>query len=136
MDFRARAKVHGLSDDGFGEVHDNQTVADTDQEETNGGPNHLQAWRKFRRLTQQALADKVVPPTTKQVIAALESGQNGLSAKWLRRLAPALDTTPGLLLDHNPNDLDARWTETTGSVPPERREEAMQILQVLTGPKK
>ena len=69
----------------------------------NGGPNHLRAWREFRGLSQSQLAELV--DTNANMIGYLESGERGLSAKWLRRLAPALRTTPGMLLDHDPNDL-------------------------------
>lgn len=71
----------------------------------NGGPNYLRAWREFRKLTQQELAEKV--DTNANMIGYLESGERGLSAKWLRRLAPALDTTPGMILDHDPHELDS-----------------------------
>lgn len=71
----------------------------------NGGPNFLKAWREFRGLTQQELADRV--ETNANMIGYLESGERGLSAKWLRRLAPALETTPGMLLDHDPQELDS-----------------------------
>lgn len=71
----------------------------------NAGPNHLRAWREHRKLTQEQLAEKVA--TTGSVIAMLEAGERGLSAKWLRKLAPALETTPGHLLDHNPSEMDA-----------------------------
>lgn len=73
-------------------------------DDKNGGPNNLQAWREFRRLTQVELAEAV--GTTAGMISHLESGERGLSSKWLRRLAPALGTSPGFLLDHNPFDLD------------------------------
>jgi hypothetical protein len=57
----------------------------------NGGPNYLARWREFRgRMTQQQLADKV-----------------GTNANMIRRLADALDTTPGMILEHDPFDLDA-----------------------------
>ena len=71
----------------------------------NDGPNFLRAWREFRKLTQAELAEKV--GTNQNMIAYLETGERGLSAKWLRKLAPALNTTPGHLLDHDPNQLDA-----------------------------
>lgn len=71
----------------------------------NGGPNYLKAWREFRRLTQDQLAEKV--GTNANMISYLESGERGLSAKWLRRLAPVLETTAGMLLDHDPNTLDS-----------------------------
>jgi DNA-binding XRE family transcriptional regulator len=54
----------------------------------NGGPNHLKAWRLFRKLTQEQLAGAV--GTTQHQIAFLENGDRALSAKWLRRLAPAV----------------------------------------------
>ena len=76
-----------------------------DDDNINGGPNHLSEWRKYRKLTQAVLADKV--GTNANMISYLESGERGLTAKWLRRLAAHLDTTPGMLLDHNPLDLSA-----------------------------
>lgn len=75
------------------------------ESDKNGGPNFLRAWRIFRKLTQEQLAEKV--STNPNMIQYLETGERGLSAKWLRRLAPALDTTPGMLLDHDPGELDA-----------------------------
>lgn len=76
-----------------------------DDDNINGGLNHLEAWRRKAGMSQAELAAAV--ETTQGMIAHLESDRRGLSAKWLRRLAPALKTTPGLLLDHNPDDLSA-----------------------------
>jgi hypothetical protein len=59
-------------------------------DDKNGGPNYLRAWRVYRKLTQD-----------------LESGERGLSAKWLRKLSNALETTPGMILEHDPAELDA-----------------------------
>ncbi len=73
-------------------------------EDKNGGPNHLKAWREFRRLTQAELAELV--DTNPNMIGYLESGERSLSFKWLRRLAPALNTRPGMILDHDPHTLD------------------------------
>lgn len=75
-------------------------------DEKNGGPNYLRDWRRFRdNMTQEQLAELV--GTNANMIGYLESGDRGLSAKWLRRLAKALDTTPGMILEHNPFNLDA-----------------------------
>lgn len=75
-----------------------------DSDDKNGGPNFLRAWRVKRGKTQQQLAEAV--KTNANMIQYLESGERGLSAKWLRRLAPALQTTPGMLLDTNPEEVD------------------------------
>lgn len=95
------------------------------------GPNHLKAWRKYRRLTQQQLADAIDPPTTKQVIQAIETGQRGLSDKWLRRLAPALGTTPGFLLDYDPEELPTDILDIWRDIPAEDQERARRALEIF-----
>lgn len=99
----------------------------------NAGPNHLRAWRERKGLTQAALAAEV--GTNANMIQYLETGERALSAKWLRRLAPALDTTPGMLLDHDPNDLDTAILETWAQIDIGDREVAGRILKgfVKTG---
>jgi transcriptional regulator with XRE-family HTH domain len=86
-----------------------------DETDSNGGPNHLRAWREYRGLSQTELAE--LAGTTHQVIGYLERGRTQLSAKWLRKLAPVLDTTPGMLLDHAPEELSADiidiWTASS-----------------------
>lgn len=96
---------------------------------TKAAANHLRAWREFRHLTQEELADLV--GTAGNVIGLLESGERGLSHKWLLKLAPALGTTPGFLLDHDPNALDAAYLEAAMAVPTERRQMAIEILKTL-----
>lgn len=78
-------------------------IVTMDDQDKNGGPNHLKAWREHRDLTQAELASKV--GTNANMIGYLENGERGLSAKWLRRLADALKITPGHLLDHDPREL-------------------------------
>lgn len=124
VDFLSRGKVHGLPRDRLTRVPDTVDMAQP-------GDNHLKAWRKFRKMTQQQLADAIEPPTTKQVIQAIESGQRGLSDKWLRRLAPALGTTPGFLLDYDPERLPTNFLDIWNEVPDERKSEALEMLQIL-----
>lgn len=99
---RASPFYHGLCDAASIAICDTLLM---DEQEKNGGLNYLKAWRTFRKLTQEQLAEKV--GTTQHQIAFLENGDRALSAKWLRRLAPALETTPGMLLDHDPESLDS-----------------------------
>jgi transcriptional regulator with XRE-family HTH domain len=99
--------------------------------DTDNSQNHLKAWRKFRRLTQQQLADAVKPPTSKQVIQALETGARGLSDKWLRRLAPALGTTAGHLLDYEPEQVAEDILDVWNRVPEERKSEGKEMLEII-----
>jgi len=89
-------------------------------------PNELRAWRDRRGLTQQALADAV--GTTASVISLLEKGERQLTAKWLRRLSKALNTSPGYLLDTNPAELPTDLLDTWTRIPSPKREQALAIL--------
>ena len=95
----------------------------------NAGPNHLQAWRLFRKMTQAELAEKV--GTNQNMIGYLENGERGLSAKWLRRLAPALKTTPGMLLDHDPSELSADILDIWGSADVRQRRQIADIAKTI-----
>lgn len=95
--------------------------------------NNLRAWREFRSLTQQQLAEKI--GTTAAVISLLENGQRGLTATWLNRLAPQLQVTPGFLLDHDPGDLTADILEAWAKVPENRRVQALSALREFSNQK-
>jgi transcriptional regulator with XRE-family HTH domain len=97
--------------------------------EKNGGENFLQKWREFRRMTREELAEKV--GTTAAVIWHLEQGERGLSAKWLRKLAPPLNTSPGFLLDYDPNLVSTDLIEIWSAIPPDQREQAMKIIETF-----
>jgi transcriptional regulator with XRE-family HTH domain len=114
--WKSSPEYHSLCGEGHLTKCDIAGMANPDK---NAGPNHLRAWREYRKLTQDELAARV--GTNQNMIGYLESGERGLSAKWLRRLAPALDTTPGMLLDHNPHTLSADvidiWTSADATSP-------------------
>lgn len=92
--------------------------------------NFLAAWREFRGLTQEALAEKV--GTTGSVISLLESGKRKLSPKWLRRLAPELNTTPGFILDFSPDELPTDILDVWGAIPEDRKDQALEVLRTFT----
>lgn len=100
-------------------------------DESNGGPNHLRAWREYRGLSQQELAEKA--GTSHQVIGYLERGRTQLSAKWLRLLAPILDTTPGMLLEHDPEDLSADVIDIWSRASLRQKRQIAEIAKTLTG---
>ena len=98
-------------------------------QDKNGGPNHLRAWRVFRKLSQAELAERV--GTNANMIGYLETGERGLSAKWLRKLAPALDTTPGLLLDHDPHELGSDILDIWGKAGERQKRQISEIARTL-----
>jgi transcriptional regulator with XRE-family HTH domain len=89
--------------------------------------NYLKAWREFREMSQEHLAEKV--GTTGSVISMLESGNRGLSDKWLRKLAPVLETSPGMLLDHDPEDLPTDIIDIWSHIPDQDKATARRVLE-------
>jgi predicted transcriptional regulator len=97
------------------------------------GPNFLRKWREHRKLSQVELAEMV--GTSHQVIGYLERGRTQLSAKWLRRLADALSTTPGHLLDIDPDETGNEIIDIWSRIPERERANAVKALRgfVKTG---
>ncbi len=92
--------------------------------------NHLRAWREFRGMTQEELADSI--GTTKAVISLLENEKRPLSSKWLRKLAEALDTQPGYILDHDPNSINADIFDIWSRIDEVDRARAASVLSAFT----
>ncbi|WP_454762355.1 helix-turn-helix domain-containing protein [Caulobacter segnis] len=91
--------------------------------------NHLRAWREFREMSQDQLGELV--GTKGNVIGLLESGERGLSDKWLRKLAPHLGTTPGFLLDHDPNNIDTEILLLVQDLVKEERPRVVKLLKAF-----
>lgn len=95
-------------------------------------PGHyLRQWREFREMTQEQLAATVRPATNASVISLLESGDRGLSNKWLERLAPALGTKKGFILDMNPYETDTAILEIWGLIPEDDRDRVKGIMEAF-----
>ena len=104
-------------------------IGSMESDNKNGGPNYLKAWREFRRMTQTELADAV--DTNANMIGYLESGERGLSAKWLRRLSPALNTTSGMLLDHDPGNLSAEVVDIWVNADSRQKRQISEIAKTI-----
>jgi transcriptional regulator with XRE-family HTH domain len=93
-------------------------------------PHYLREWRKHRKLTQQELADAI--NTSKSAISDLERFNLQLSPKWLNRIAPVLDTQPGYILDHDPENVPADVIDIWSKIPERDRERAARVLREFT----
>lgn len=111
---RSKSKLCGLREDFI--LNALQTAPMS--EDKNGGPNNLRAWREHMKMTQEELGAACDPPTTGSVISLLEEGERGLSLKWLRRLAPALKTRPGFIVEYDPSRVDTRTLEMISGLEP------------------
>ncbi|RKF23355.1 XRE family transcriptional regulator [Altericroceibacterium spongiae] len=123
----ATEKYHNLCGAIEFTICDNKEMQERDDK--NGGPNYLRAWREFRHMSQAELAEAV--GTNQNMIGYLESGERGLSAKWLRRLAPALKTQPGFILEHDPSTLPTDIIEIWVNASAEERKQLISVAQAL-----
>lgn len=112
-----------LRGESFGLATHNANMADEDR-------NYLKEWRLYRGMSQDELAEKI--GTTKAVISLLENEKRPLSSKWLRKLAEALDTQPGYILDHDPNSINSDIFEIWSRLGTTDREQAARILSTFT----
>lgn len=97
----------------------NMIEEDTDSEAKNGGPNHVTAWREHFGLKGTELAARL--KTSAGNLSDLEKGQRGLSLRWLRRIAGALDIPVAYLTDYPPSavpsDIRAAISRSGAHVP-------------------
>lgn len=100
-----------------------------DTEDRNEGPIFIEAWRRKAGLSKTALAEKV--GTNSNMIGYLEAGERGLSAKWLRRFALQLNTTPGILLDYHPDDVSSDIVDLWIQASPLQRRQIINIAKIL-----
>lgn len=102
-----------------------------DESDKNGGPNYLRQWAEFRGMKGVDIAKALGPNVTPGMVSDLMNSKRALSAKWLRRLAPVLDTTPGMILDHNPFDLDSDMIEVWATASNRQRRQLLDIAKAL-----
>jgi transcriptional regulator with XRE-family HTH domain len=105
--------------------------ANMDDDDKNGGPNHLRAWMIHRDMKGIDLAAALGGSVTPGMVSDLANGKRALSAKWLRRLAPLLGTTPGMLLDHDPRELSADLLDIWGSADPAQRRQLIDVAKAI-----
>ncbi|WP_260398572.1 helix-turn-helix domain-containing protein [Brevundimonas bullata] len=90
-------------------------------------PNHLAAWRTFRHMTQEELADIVGCSVAS--IGHWETGARRLTDKWLPQLAEALNTSVGYIMQHDPENLPTDILDIWADIPTESRAQALKVLE-------
>jgi len=119
--------------DGLGEPWLTASDAEEDEvsseEQEEKETHHLQAWRVYHGLTVAQLSKK--SGISAQTIAGIECGEIDPGTKLLTKLADALNTTTGYLVDHLPEDADPNIFNTVSAIPKDRRSQALEILKTF-----
>ena len=121
----ARAIFHSVCGDA---IHNCEHTSQMENDK-NGGPNHLRAWREHRGLTQSQLAESV--GTNANMIHYLEKGERSLSARWMRDLSRPLHINPGWLIDVDPTNVDSDILDIFGKADPRTKVEIITIANAL-----
>lgn len=111
--------------------HNSYNANMENDDDKNGGPNHLRAWMRFRDVKGGQLAEMLGGNVTPGMVSDLANSKRALSAKWLRRLAPLLKTTPGMLLDHDPNEMPTDIMEIWGNADSTQRKQLVDVAKAL-----
>lgn len=95
-------------------------------------PLHLRAWRNYRGLKQDQLAERI--GTTAATISRIENARQNWDQAFLQAAADALRCEPVDLLVRDPTDPEGIWS-IWENVEPTRRAEAASLLKVIAGGK-
>lgn len=93
---------------------------------------YIRAWRKYRDLTQEQLAEKT--GLTAVMISHLERRTRGYSQETLEAIAEALQTDVGGLLSRDPETDEPIWS-LWQQANPTVRSQIVDITKTLTKPK-
>ncbi|MBX3504456.1 MAG: helix-turn-helix transcriptional regulator [Parvibaculum sp.] len=94
--------------------------------------SYFRAWRKFRGLTQEQLAERVEMSVSS--ISQVETGNQGWTDRTLMAFAYALGCEPGDLLRPPPTDNEESEFETyVKRLDADRRKRALAILRAALG---
>lgn len=99
---------------------------------------YLAAWRDYRGLTLEELADEV--GTSKGTVSDLETGRQKRDGSkparynrdWVDEMSRALGTTGGHLIDLNPFTADQEALEEFSKVPEQDRARVLQLVRSFT----
>lgn len=91
-------------------------------------PTFIRAWRKFRGLTLERLAERV--EMTAGNLSQIERGETAYTQNTLEALAEALRCAPADLLMRDPRISDSPWS-IWEALKPEKRRQAIKLLKAL-----
>jgi transcriptional regulator with XRE-family HTH domain len=94
---------------------------------------HIKAWRKYRNLTQEQLAERL--ETTGATISRVETGKTPYDQGMIEALADALQCEPADLLARPP-DSDFGIAAVLGDMTDEQKRKGLALLRALISAEK
>lgn len=93
-------------------------------------PQFFKAWRKYRGLTQEQLAERI--GIARSYLTKIERGDRRYDQPFLEAAAYALRCSPGDLIMRDPTETEGIWSIWEGLTPPERIR-AIAVLKAMKG---
>lgn len=93
------------------------------------GPTFLRAWRNYRGMTQDQVAEAV--DISRALLSKIENGKSPYSQAQLEALAQIYRCTPGDLLDRDPRDGGAELASLIRNLPANQQAQVADIVQVI-----
>ncbi len=94
--------------------------------------NNVKAWRMYRGLTQEQLAERIEMSTAS--VSQIETHKQGLSDDTLFGISTALDCSPGDLLSWDPRSADYQLYRLISAMVAAKREQALRLIHALAEP--
>lgn len=94
-------------------------------------PNRIKELREDRGLSQEQLAQRAIPKTTKAQISKLERDERKLTVTWARRLAPALECHWAELFNEGLTRDESEMVEAYRGLSEDRRALARRLITTL-----
>ena len=91
---------------------------------------HIKAWRKYRGLTQEQLAERI--GISRTYLTKIERGDRKWDQPFLEAAADALRCDPADILTRDPTDPTGIWSVWERLTPPERVR-AVAVLRAMKG---
>ena len=91
---------------------------------------HFKAWRKYRGLTQEQLAERI--GIARSYLTKIERGDRRYDQPFLEAAADALRCEPADLITRDPAEAEGIWSIWDTLTPPERVR-AVAVLSALKG---
>ncbi len=91
-------------------------------------PHYIKAWRKYRGLTQEQLAERI--GIARSYLTKIERGTRRYDQPFLEAAAEALRCGPGDIITRDPSEPEGIWS-IWDTLSPHQRQQAVAVIRAI-----